>query len=74
MNASENSDSDSGNTDGIRTRKNIARKSEWAYKVNRKKRMEGLQYFGISNKEQCLKPHRKLGVTCSSQFCKKKCA
>uniref|UniRef100_A0A0A1WHP2 Homeobox protein Hox-A1 n=1 Tax=Zeugodacus cucurbitae TaxID=28588 RepID=A0A0A1WHP2_ZEUCU len=65
--AEENSDSDD-----VPKRKNTANKSEWKQNVNKRKRMEGVEYLGISKEELCQKPSRQLGEPCSSLFCVKK--
>lgn len=59
------------NVNNVCKRKNVAKKSEWKQNVNKKKRMEGEQYLGISKTVPCQKAARKLGETCLSQYCQK---
>ena len=56
-------------------KKNVANKSIWKQNVNKKKRMEGEQYLGISKKVHCQKLSRQLreasSVKCNDVFCQK---
>lgn len=69
--ATKNIDSGAIKSDDIRKRNSVANKSKWKENVNKKKRMEGEQYVGISKKELSQKPPRQLGESCSSQYCVK---
>lgn len=66
-----NCESENSESDDVPMRNKIANKSEWKQNINRKKRMEGEQYLGMSKKVFSQKPSRQLGESCSSQFCKR---